>query len=168
MPRSFEVTAEAPADVADVLAAFADRDYWLARLAEYGGESMYLDALDVDASGTVVVRSTQNLREDMLPGAIARLLPGDTKLMRTETWRPDGAGRACGEFVITARGVPSSGSGAMVLEAVGSGSRLRVSGSLEVRIPMVGGRIEGYVADLIGKDVPQMHQFTADWISRRT
>lgn len=167
MPRSFDVTAQAPTDVAAVLAAFAEREYWLARLAAYGGDSMRLDALDVDTAGTVVVRTTQDLREDMLPAAIARMLPGDTKLMRTETWRPAADGRGHGEFTIVARGVPSSGSGTMVLESAAAGSSLRVTGTLEVRIPVLGGRIERYVAELIGKDVPQMHLFTADWISGR-
>ncbi|HEY9264874.1 MAG TPA: DUF2505 family protein, partial [Mycobacterium sp.] len=78
MPRSFDVTTEAPAGVADVLAAFSDRDYWLARLAAYGGDSMTLDSLVVDADGAVVVRTSQNLRQDMLPGGIARMLPGHT------------------------------------------------------------------------------------------
>ncbi|MGP4054722.1 DUF2505 domain-containing protein [Mycobacterium sp. 4D054] len=167
MPRSFDVTTEAAAGVADVLAAFAERDYWLARLAAYGGDSMHLDALDADAGGTVVVRTTQDLRQDMLPGAIARMLPGDTKIMRTETWRPAVDGRAQGDFTITARGVPSSGSGTMVLAPVAAGSSLRVSGTLEVRIPVVGGRIERYVADLIGREVPQMQLFTAEWIHGR-
>ena len=75
------------------------------------------------------------------------------------------AGEAHGEFAITARGVPSSGSGTMVLQAIPTGSRLRVRGTVEVRIPMMGGRIERYVAELIARDVPQMQQFTASWIA---
>ena len=38
-------------------------------------------------------------------------------------------------------------------------------GTVEVRIPVMGGRIERYVADLIARDVPQMQQFTASWIA---
>ncbi|KWX66714.1 DUF2505 domain-containing protein [Mycobacterium sp. NAZ190054] len=167
MPRSFDVTTEAKAGVADVLAAFSGRDYWLARLAAYGGDSMRLDSLEVGPDGTVVVHTTQDLRQDMLPGGIGRMLPGDTKIMRTETWRPAVDGQAHGDFTISARGVPSSGSGTMLLTPTESGSSLRVSGTLEVRIPVVGGRIERYVADLIGREVPQMQQFTADWIAGR-
>ena len=164
MSRSFDVSAEADADVAAVLSAFGRRDYWTARLAAYGGDSMTLDELVVDDDGSVVVRTTQDIRQDMLPGAIARMLPGDTKIMRTETWRAVDDGTAYGEFTITARGVPSSGSGTMTLDGAATGSRLRVRGTLEVKIPLVGGGIERYVADLIAKEVPQMQQFTADWI----
>ena len=168
MPRSFDVTAETSAGVAEVQAAFSEKVYWLARLVAYGGDSMTLDSLVVDPGGTVVVRTTQDLRQDMLPAGIARMLPGDTKIMRTETWRPvsdQTSGQAHGDFIICARGVPSSGAGTMVLEPSEIGSRLRVRGTLEVRIPVVAGRLEHYVADLIAKEVPQMQQFTAAWIA---
>lgn len=170
MPRSFDVITETAAGVAEVMAAFGDRDYWMARLAAYGGDSMRLDSLLVDAAGTIEVRTTQDLRADMLPGGIARMLPGDTSILRTESWRPPTGptpGVAHGEFTIAARGVPSSGAGTMALAPVAAGSSLRVSGTLEVRIPVVGGRIERYVADLIGREVPQMQQFTAEWIAGR-
>ncbi len=165
MPRPFDVTAEAAAGVADVIAAFGDKNYWLARLAAYGGDSMSLDSLVAGPDGTVVVHTTQDLRQDMLPGGIGRLLPGDTKIMRTESWRPASRGEVHGEFTISARGGPSSGSGTMVLAPVAAGSSLRIRGTVEVRIPVVGGRIERYVAELITKEVPQMQRFTAKWIA---
>lgn len=165
MPRPFDVTTETSAGVADVVAAFSAEEYWLARLAAYGGDSMTLDSLVVDDDGGIVVRTTQDLRQEMLPGAIGRLLPGDTAITRTESWRPATDGQAHGEFTIAARGVPSSGAGTMVLQPVPAGSRLRVWGTLEVRIPIMGGRIERYVADLIAREVPQMQQFTASWIA---
>lgn len=166
MARPFDVSAEAGAGVTAVLAAFGKREYWLARLAAYGGDSMTLDSLTVAPDGAVVVQTTQDLRQDMLPGQIGRMLPGDTAITRRESWQPGAdAGEARGEFRITARGVPSSGSGTMVLQDIPAGSRLRVQGTVEVRVPIVGGRIERYVADLIGKDVPQMQQFTAAWIA---
>lgn len=166
MSRSFDVTTETSASVAAVLSAFAERDYWTARLAAYGGDSITLDELVVGDDGTVVVRTTQDIRQDMLPGAFARMLPGNTMITRTETWRSAAAGyaRADGEFTIAARGVPSSGSGTMTLEGAGAGSSLRVRGTLEVKIPIIGGQIERFVADLIAKEVPQMQQFTAEWI----
>ena len=170
MPCSFDVTAEAVAGVAAVQKAFRDKAYWLARLTEYGGDSMTLESLEVGADGSIAVRTTQDLRRDMLPGGIGRMLPGDPMILRTESWRPaPDSEQVHGEFSIAARGVPSSGSGTMVLEPrqIGSavGSSLRIRGTLEVRIPLVGGRIERYIAGLIAKEVPQMHRFTADWIA---
>ena len=70
-----------------------------------------------------------------------------------------------GEVTIAAHGVPGSGSGSTVLKPVPAGSQLRFTGTLEVRIPLVGGRIEQYIADLIAKEVPAMQRFTNEWIS---
>ena len=165
MPRSFEVTTETSARVADVLAAFGDRDYWLARLAAYGGDSMTLDSLVVEPHGTIAVTTSQDLRHDVLPPAIARALPGNTTIIRTESWQP-ADDRVRGKFTIAARGVPASGNGTLMLKPAVGGSSLRVAGTLEVRIPLVGGRIERFIADLVAKDVPEMQQYTADWIGR--
>ena len=45
MPRSFEVSFESPATVEEVHAAFGNRDYWLDRLAAFGGAKS-LDSLE--------------------------------------------------------------------------------------------------------------------------
>lgn len=169
MATSFDVTAETAAEVAEVRQAFQEEAYWLARIAKYGGDSMTLDSLQAGRDGTIVVDTTQDLRKGMLPGGIERILPGDARIMRTERWRPGPDGvQLCGEFIITGRGVPGSGSGDMVLTAGQSGSAigssLRIRGMLEVRVPLVGSRIERYIADQIAKQVPEVQQFTADWI----
>ncbi|MGE0216896.1 DUF2505 domain-containing protein [Mycolicibacterium sp.] len=164
MPRSFDVTTETAADVAAVRAAFADRDYWLARLAAYGGEAMSLDRLEVDPAGAVSVQTSQDLTHDVLPGVFARVLPGDLRIVRTEVWQPT-EDEVHGDVTIAAHGVPGSGVGAAVLAPRPAGSRLRFSGTLEVRIPLVGGRIEQFIADLIVKEVPEMQRFTTEWIA---
>ena len=173
MPHSFDVTSESAAGAAAVWKAFRDKAYWLARLANYGGDSMTLESLEVGEDGgedgcedgTVAVRTTQDLRKGILPGSISRVLPGNTKIVRTERWRPASTNEFHGEFTMSAHGVPSSGSGTMVLEPAADGSSLRIRGTLEVRIPVMGGRIERYIADLIAVEVPQMQQFTAEWIA---
>ncbi len=165
MPRSFEVTTETSAAVAAIHSAFGDRDYWLARLAEYGGDAMTLTSLVVDPDGTAAITTSQDLRHNNLPGLFTRVLPADLKIVRTETWRPAERGEVHGEVTIAAHGVPGSGSGTTVLKPVSAGSQLRFTGTLEVRIPLVGGRIEQYIADLIAKEVPEMQRFTTEWIS---
>lgn len=164
MPRSFDVSTETSASVGEVLTAFGHRDYWLARLAAYGGESMTLNELEVGTDGSVAVKTTQDLARGALPGAFARALPRNLELVRTESWQPVGD-EVRGAVTIAAHGVPGSGAGTTVLDAVPAGSRLRFTGSLEVRIPLVGGRIEQFIADLIAKEVPDMQRFTTDWIA---
>jgi hypothetical protein len=46
-----------------------------------------LDSLIVDADGTVTVRVTQHLGRQLLPALVARLIPGELKIVNGETWR---------------------------------------------------------------------------------
>lgn len=148
------------------MTAFGNRDYWLARLAAYGGDSMVLKSLVVDSDGAISVSTEQDLRHDMLPGGLAKALPGDLKILRDESWWPveDGA-KVRGDVRIDARGIPGSGSGTTVLSPRPCGSSLRFHGELTIRIPLVGGRIEKFVADLISREVPEMQRFTTAWIA---
>ena len=45
------------------------------------------------------------------------------------------------------------------------GSRLDYTASVDVRIPLVGGRIESYIAGQAGEEIGAIHRFTGDWIA---
>lgn len=165
MPRSFDVSTDSPASVEEIHWAFSDESYWLARLAAYGGETMTLDSLFVDDGGSVAVASTQDLRHDLLPGVLAKVFPGDLKVMREETWRPVDGREVRGEVSITAFGAPASGVGTAVLAPIAQGSRLRFIGTLEVRIPLVGGTIEKFIRGQLAEAIPEVQRFTTNWIS---
>lgn len=166
VPRSFEVTTETAASVASVHSAFAIEDYWIDRLAAYGGDAMTLDSLTVDAGGTVVVITTQDLRHDVLPGPLGKVFSGDLKVVRQEIWRSTDADEVHGDVRITAFGAPASGTGTAVLAPTPVGSRLTFTGSVAVRIPLVGGSLEKYIGGQIVDEVPAVQRFTTDWIAR--
>jgi Protein of unknown function (DUF2505) len=113
----------------------------------------------------VAVATTQDLRHDLLPGVLAKVFPGDLKVVRKETWRPIDGRRVGGDVSITASGVPASGVGSAVLAPIADGSRLRFAGTLQVRIPLVGGKIEEYIAGQIAEEIPELQRFTTNWIS---
>jgi hypothetical protein len=165
MPRSFDVSTETTASVEAVHSAFSHERYWLARLAAYGGDAMTLDSLVVDADGTVAVATTQDLRHDLLPGPLAKVFPGDLKVLREETWRPVDGREVRGEVSIKAFGAPASGVGTAVLAPIAQGSRLRFTGTLQVRIPLIGGTIEKYIGGQIVEEIPEVQRFTTDWIA---
>ena len=146
-------------------AAFGDEAYWQARIAEFGGGATTLDTLTVDSDGAIAVATTQDLGHDVLPGVLAKVFPGDLTLVRTEKWRP-AADRVSGEVTIAASGVPGNGVGTALLAPATDGSSLTLSGTIEVRIPLVGGRIEKYICDQITVELPALQRFTSDWISR--
>ncbi len=163
MPRPFDVSTPSTATVDQVHAAFADEDYWHARLLEYGRGTIALDRLDVDAQGTILVKTIQDMRNDTLPSLIAKAIPSDLKVFREETWRVVGAGLHA-DVAIHATGAPISGAGTAGLSPIADGSVLRFSGTVQVRVPLIGGQIEKYIAGQIVQEIPGVQRFTTQWI----
>jgi hypothetical protein len=164
MPRPFDVSTPSPATVGQVHAAFADEGYWRARLAEYGGDSIRLESLAV-GEGSVFVGTTQEMRHDGLPVLIAKAMPGDLKVVREETWHVTDDDELHGDVVITTSGAPISGVATARVSANGEGSVLRFTGTVQVKVPLIGGQIEKYISSQISEEIPGVQRFTARWIS---
>jgi hypothetical protein len=165
MPGSLDLVVEFPASVEQVHSAFRDEDYWQARLAAFGG-STTLDSLIVHADGTVTVTTTQDLRRRALPGVVAKAFPRDLKILRKETWRPIGAGRVSGEVTVSAPGALGSGRADALLAPTQDGSRLRFTATMEVKVPLVGGKIESYICRQLAEQVHEMQRVTTAWIAQ--
>ena len=166
MPRSIEVSFESPAAVEEVLAVFGRRDYWLDRLAAFGGAKT-LDLLQVDPGGTVPAVVTEDLRQDALPGVMAKVYRGDLNVRSTEVWTPNGDGRVRGEIAVAVQGAPGSGSGTALLAPSGEGSTLSLVATVVFNVPLVGGRIESVVARQFADGFADIHRFTDMWIAER-
>lgn len=162
MSHSFEVSFESPATVDQVHSAFGTQEYWLARLAEFGGAKA-LDSLVVDSDGTVSVTVTEDLRRGGLPRMLAVLYPGDLKITSTERWHPEDSGLS-GHISVAVTGAPGAGHGTALLAPAGEGSRLNLSATLEFNVPLVGGKIERYVAGQFADGFAEIHRFTTNWI----
>src|SRR4029079_2526781 len=85
MPRSIDVSFRSPASVEQIHSAFGEEDYWMARIAAFGG-SKTLDSLIVEPDGTVTVSIIEDLRHGGLPKILATLYPGDMNVRSTEKW----------------------------------------------------------------------------------
>jgi len=165
MSNSFDVSSESPASVEQVYSAYGDEGYWLARNAALGG-SKALDSLVVDSDGTVTVTITEDLRHGMLPGILAKLYRGDLNIRSTERWKPAGSREVNGEISVAVTGAPGSGHAAAVLAPSGSGSRLNLTGTVEFKVPLVGGKIESYLAREFAQGIPEIQRFTTTWIGQ--
>jgi hypothetical protein len=164
MPRSIDLSFESPATVEQVHSTFSDEDYWFARIAAFGAGTT-LDSLLVDPDGSVTVITTQDLRHDALPGLLAKLYPADLSIARTENWTPIGARRVSGDICVEATGAPVSGRGTALLEPLGSGSRLGFTATVEFKVPLVGGKIESYLAGQLADGITDIQRFTTSWIT---
>jgi hypothetical protein len=163
MPRSFDVSADSPATVEQVHSAFSDEGYWLARLATMNG-STALESLIVDDDQTVRVATTQDLGRDLVPGIVAKFYRRDLKVRHTETWRPiDGQLR--GEINVAVSGAPGSGSGAALVAPTQDGSRMTFEGTVEFKVPLVGGTIESFIAREFALGIPDIQHFITKWVT---
>jgi hypothetical protein len=158
------VSTPTSASVAEVHAAFGSEKYWRDRLTEYGAGSITLECLEVGQDGTVLVRTIQDMRQDTMPALIAKAIPSDLKVFRQETWQVAGEGlRADVEMHTT--GAPISGTGSAGLTPTAAGSLLRFSGTIQVRVPLIGGQIEKYISSQIIEEIPGVQRFTTRWIA---
>ncbi len=109
--------------------------------------------------------STEDLRHVALPGILAKVYRGDLNVVTTEEWAPGGDGRVDGRIDIAVTGAPGSGLGDAVLASSGSGSRLDLSGTVRFNVPLVGGKVEGYLARLFADGLSMVQRFTDNWIA---
>lgn len=162
------MAAEYGCSVDQVHGAFADKTYWLERLEKSGCDAASLDALSVGADGGLEIATTQTVGFKRLPGFVSQLHAGDLTLMRRETWGPVRDGRAAGTIKGTVPNAPVSVTGTAVLSSTGRGARVDVHAIVEVRIPLLGGKVEGFIGGQLAEMVRLEEQFTSQWITEHT
>jgi hypothetical protein len=165
MPRSFDLSASYPVSVELVRAAFSDEEYWLARLADSGADSATLDSMVVEGDGRVIVTTTLALRPDRLPAVVTQFHHGDLEILRTESWSPVANGTAQAEVTGSVAGAPVSLVGTAELAPTATGSRLRFAATVEVSIPLVGGKLETFIGGKLAELVTAEQRFTTLWIT---
>jgi hypothetical protein len=170
MPRSFDMSTDYGATVEEVLRAFSEEEYWLARLADSGADGTTLDSMQVGGpsgnDGTIDVITTQVLRSDRLPGVVAQFHPGDLRIRREERWEPVTDGTATATITGSILDAPASLTGTAVLEPVAEsgGARLKLRATVEVRIPLVGGKLENFIGNQLVELLIAEQRFTTTWI----
>jgi hypothetical protein len=166
MPRSFDMAAEYEGSVEQVHRAFRDEQYWLARLADSGADGYSLDSMTVDAEHLDIV-TTQTLRADRLPAVVTQFHRGDLSFVREETWTPIGDGQATATIKGSITGAPLTLAGTAVLVPAESsgGSRLQFKATVQVNVPLVGGKIENFIGGRLVELLIAEQRFTTAWIT---
>src|ERR1700744_2162657 len=126
MPRSFDMSTDYVVTVGEVLRAFSDEQYWLARLTDSGADDTTLDSMQLGGSsgdeGTIAVVTTQVLRADRLRGVVTQFHRGDLPIRREERWEPITDGTATATVTGSILDSPASLTGTAALAPLaGSG-----------------------------------------------
>ena len=164
MPRSFDMAADYDGTVEQIHQAFGDERYWRERLTRSGADETTLDSISWNPCGGIDVVTTQTLRADRLPGVVTQFHRGDLSFVREESWTPLNDGRATAIVKGSIPRAPATLSGTAVLAPTGNGSRLEFTASVEVRIPLVGGKVENFVGSRLVDLLIAEQDFTTAWI----
>jgi hypothetical protein len=167
MPRSFDMAAEYEGTVEQVHKAFSDEQYWLVRLADSGADDATLDSMEVTEDGSIDIVTTQTLRADRLPAVVTQFHRGELSFVREEMWTPVRDGQATATVKGAILGAPATLAGTTVLAPAksGDGSRLEFKVTVEVRVPLVGGKIENFIGSQLMDLLIAEQRFTTVWIT---
>ncbi|UVS82332.1 MULTISPECIES: DUF2505 domain-containing protein [Actinokineospora] len=161
MASRIEHRADLAAPASRVRAALVSTEYLRDRLAEIGGPGAELVDHGV-RGGTVTYRLRQTVPADRLPSFTKSVFRGDLVVERTETWDD-----AAGTTTARVTGVPGEITAAYTLTDTASGCTWRTDGRVQVKIPLVGGKIEKVIAEQVGRLLAAETAFTADWLATR-
>jgi hypothetical protein len=170
MPRSFDMSTDYAATVEAVLRAFSDEQYWLARLADSGADDSTLDSMEIGGpsggDGSIDVITTQVLRADRMPAVVTQFHRGDLRIHREERWEPISNGSSTATVTGSILDSPASLTGTAVLEPLpeSGGARLKFRATVEVRIPLVGGKLENFIGSQLVELLIREQRFTTTWI----
>ena len=159
------MATEYQASVEQVHAALRDEKYWLARLGDSGADETRLEAFDLGSDGGVDVVTPPVLHATRLPGVIHQFHRGDLEIRRAETWTGISDGQAEATVAGSIAGAPVSLIGIGQLIPSKALSRLAFRATVEVRIPLVGQKLEKFIGSQLEQLLITEQRFTTAWIA---
>src|SRR4051794_37537227 len=147
-----ELTYDAPPD--DVRTMLADPDF-RARVCEamdVTGQDVSIDPTGARPHDDMRVRIDMQQRTQGLPGFARRIVGDRTRVIQSEHWRGHEA-----DLQVEIPGRPGDIRGHISLSPTGVGTTESFEGRATIRVPLVGGRLEGLIHKLFiaGMDTEQ-------------
>jgi len=114
---------------------------------------------DGDGVWVVVIDQTQKARH--IPSFAKRFVGDEIQIVQTETW--DRTDRA--DLALTIPGKPGHMNGDITLNAMGARTTQVVSGDIKVQLPLIGGKLEGLVSELLGAALRAEERVGRAWLA---
>ena len=113
-----------------------------------------------DAGREVVLDSAQ--AADGVPSFARKLVGDEIEIVQRELWTTD----TTATLEVTIPGKPGEMKGTTTLSEAGGVTTQRTSLDVKVSIPLVGGKIEQLVADLMARALKKEHRVGREWLAR--
>ncbi len=158
-PVSHRMTYDAT--LPEVAAMLADADFRRAVCDRLG---VLRSEVAIEPRGEgMAVRIEQAQRADGIPSFARKLVGDEIQIVQSEAW--DTA--HCGDITVTIPGKPGEMSGTAVLAGNGRTTIETVDLTVRVGIPLVGGRLEGLIADLLLRALRTEEEVGREWLAGR-
>lgn len=109
------------------------------------------------------VRIEQGHGTDRLPGFAKKIVGGHINIVQQESWTSGGAGH----ITVTVPGKPGEMTGTATLVADDGGVTEKVDMTVTVHLPLIGGKVEGLIADMLLKALRSEQKVGQDWLAQR-
>lgn len=152
-----ELTYDAP--LADVAAMLRDPEF-RERVCEYQGVLRSTVAVEPDGPATRV-RIDQVQAPKGIPSFATKLVGDEIQIVQEETWTSLERGR----IELSIPGKPGDMKGTATLAESGGTTTETVDLTVKVSIPLVGGKLEGLIADLFLKALKAENAVGRDWLA---
>ena len=161
MAKSFDYSEQIAYPIDRVHGTVTDRAFWQHRFEE-APEKLTLD--DSRGPGTLTATMRDTIGASSLPGLVRKVVSGELKVERADEWGALDGDHADGRINGSSTGIPVKIDCTSVLRASGDVTVLDVSGTVQVKIPLVGGQIESLVRKLIGDMIGQDRDAIEKWL----
>lgn len=153
-----ELTYDAPmAEVAEMLADTSFRE----EVCDFQGVKSAMVTIDSDDTGMEVTIDQVQAAEG-IPSFARKFVGDEINIVQQESW----ASPTEGDIKVTIPGKPGEMTGTARLSEAGGVTTETVELTVKVNIPLVGGKIEGLIADLLLKALQAENKVGRDYLSR--
>lgn len=113
---------------------------------------------------TASVTIDQDHSTDRLPGFAKKIVGDRINIVQSEVW----TGGAHGNITVTVPGKPGEMTGTATLVADGGAVVENVDMTVKVNLPLIGGKVEGLIADMLLKALRAEHHVGQEWLAERS
>jgi hypothetical protein len=116
----------------------------------------------VDRDGeSFAVTIDQGHATDRLPGFARKIVGEHVVMVQAEKW----TGGSEGRITVTVPGKPGEMTGTATLVPDAGGVTEKVDMTVTVHLPLIGGKVEGLIADMLRKALHAEHEVGQDWLA---
>ncbi|MFF3222154.1 DUF2505 domain-containing protein [Nocardia suismassiliense] len=163
MSRKFSFTVPYTVPVEDLHRALTDEKVWRARFAD--AETATLDLSHPEGEGTIRIHMTEKAAQDKIPSVVSKVLKSELMLSRTDNWQALTGEVAKGTFEGETGGIATEMSGTYEMRSTAEGSEIEVVGTVQVKVPLVGGAIEPLAEQLHHRVLNSERKFIEEWVA---